>query len=80
MTTSQLVVMEVLCMLSLVVYLVRYYKSSAVTIDVTIVTFISWALGFAGTILLPFDMAVTLSTSEVENRSLFPLWQAIYWR
>lgn len=66
-------------MLALVGYLVRYYKSSAVTMDVTVVTFLSWALGFAGTILLPFDMAITLSTSEEEDHSLFPLWQAIYW-
>lgn len=65
-------------MLLFVAYLVRYYKSSAVTLDVTLVTYVSWALGFAGTILLPFDMAVTL-VSDHENFALFPLWQTIYW-
>lgn len=79
MASSQLIIIEVILLLTLVGYLVKYYKSPTVTFDVIIVTFIAWSLGFAGTILLPYDMAVTLSNKQ-EKMTLFPLWETIYWR
>mmetsp|Transcript_2258 Transcript_2258/g.3469 ORF Transcript_2258/g.3469 Transcript_2258/m.3469 type:complete len:696 (-) Transcript_2258:95-2182(-) len=77
-TTFELLVVEVILMLILVGYLVKYYKSPMVTMDVTIATYISWALGFAGTVLLPFDMAITLVDNE-RSKALDELWSAIYW-
>jgi hypothetical protein len=78
MAASQLLILEVVFLLLLVGYLVKYYKSSAVTLDVTVVTFVAWALSFAGTILLPYDMAITLSPNS-NSSSMFPYWEAIYW-
>lgn len=81
MAASQLIIIEVIFLAFLVGYLIKYYKSSTVTTDVVIVTFIAWSLSFAGTILLPYDMAITLSpNSNSNNASMFPLWEAIYWR
>ena len=48
-TTFELISAEVILMLILVGYLVKYYKNSHVTWDVIIATYVSWVLGFAGT-------------------------------
>jgi hypothetical protein len=81
MAAFQLIVAEVIIMLLLTISLVNYYKSPAVTWDVRIATYISWVLGFAGTILLPFDMAVTLAYSDEQQfHTLNSIWRAIYWR
>lgn len=79
MAASQLLIIEVISLVLLVGYLIKYYKSSTVTLDVVIVTFIAWTLSFAGTILLPYDMAITLAPNS-NSASMFPFWQAIYWR
>ena len=81
-SSFQLIVAEVILMLILVVYLVNYYRSPSVTWDVRIATYISWVLGFAGTILLPFDMAITLSHHDQNPyyHTLNSVWRTIYWR
>jgi hypothetical protein len=79
MAASQLIIIEIVFLLLLVGSLIRYYKSPAVTLDVVVITFMAWTLSFAGTILLPYDMAVTLSPNS-NSSSMFPLWEAIYWR
>lgn len=81
-SSFQLIVAEVILMLFLVVYLVNYYRSPSVTWDVWFATYISWVLGFAGTILLPFDMAVTLAHQDDNPyyHTLNSVWRAIYWR
>jgi hypothetical protein len=82
-TQVQLIVVEVIFMFILVAYLLRYYKSPSVSWDVLIATYISWSLGFAGTVLLPFDMAVTLAYSGDDDHpddTLIAFWIFIYWR
>jgi hypothetical protein len=39
-------------------FLIRYYKGHMVTWDVSITVYISWVLGFAGILLLPYDLSV----------------------
>lgn len=60
------------------IFLVRYYKSSSVTIDVTIAVYLSWVLGFSGIILLPFDMAEAL-LDHTKSPVLNEIWHFIYW-
>lgn len=80
MTLFELIIIEVILLFLLVGSLIKYYKSSNVTFDVILITFISWSLGFASIILLPYDMAINLSNKQNNNNILFPLWEAIYWR
>jgi hypothetical protein len=81
MAAFQLIVAEVAMMLLLTISLVNYYKSPSVSWDVWLATYVSWVLGFAGTVLLPFDMAVTLAYSDDEQyKTLNSVWRAIYWR
>lgn len=60
------------------IFLVRYYKSPSVTLDVTIAVYLSWVLGFSGIILLPFDMAEALLDHE-KSPALNEIWHFIYW-
>jgi hypothetical protein len=39
--------------------LLNYYRSTDVSWLVTVVIYVSWFLGFAGILLLPFDIAFT---------------------
>jgi hypothetical protein len=75
---SHLVIIEVVFLLILVGYLLNYYKSPSVTLDVTLVSYLSWTLGLAGIVLLPLDIAFTLQ-GEGERMFLFYLWDSIYW-
>lgn len=58
--------------------LVRYYASPSVTLDVKASVFLSWLLGFAGILLLPYDIALTISGTE-RQASLTSAWSFIYW-
>ena len=61
------------------VFLVRYYKAPSVTYDVIIAVYISWVLGFAGILLLPYDMAEALLNHD-KSPTLNVVWHFIYWR
>jgi hypothetical protein len=74
-----LLVVEFVLMAALVVYLVRYYKAPIVGRDTEASTLLAWGLGFAGIILLPYDIAVALVNGGHEA-SLSGLWDTIYWR
>ena len=66
-------------LLVLVAYLVRFYKDRHVGWDVQIITYISWLLAFAGTLLLPYDISVALIDGE-RSKPLDAIWKTIYWR
>lgn len=59
--------------------LLRYYKSPMVTMDVVCTVYLSWVMGFATVLLLPYDLsiAITLGTSST---SLLEMWKVVYWR
>ena len=59
--------------------LVRHYKAQSVDATVGITTYLAWSLGFAGILLLPYDIAVAL-VEDREMTSLEMLWDGIYWR
>lgn len=58
--------------------LLRYYKSPSVSKDTIISTYSTWILSFAGTLLLPFDIAVSL-TGRDYTEAMAHLWSLIYW-
>jgi hypothetical protein len=72
-----LLVAELIFMFLGVIYLVRHYKAPNVEYPDSLATYVSWSLGFAGILLLPYDIAVAL----VQERevSLRTLWDTIYW-
>lgn len=77
--TYALLVAEFLVMLLVVAALVRHYKAPSVEMTVGITTYLAWFLGFAGILLLPYDIAVAL-VEDREMTSLEMLWDGIYWR
>jgi hypothetical protein len=74
-----LITVEFFFMAAIVLYLIYHYKSPVVGKDVVISTFLAWTLGFAGIILLPYDLAVAFVLNE-QMSSLLALWDVIYWR
>ncbi len=59
--------------------LIQHYKSPLVTPDVTTSVYISWVLGFAAVLLLPYDLSLALVSGN-QNESLVHLWAWVYWR
>lgn len=59
--------------------LLRHYQSRSVTWDVSVSVFLSWVLGFATVLLLPYDLSLAL-TAEPESTSLLTMWKVVYWR
>lgn len=53
-----LLLIEFLLLLIVIMALIRYYQGPKVTMDVSITVFLSWVLGFAGILLLPYDLSV----------------------
>ncbi len=41
-------------------------------------SYISWILGFAGTLLLPYDISIALVDHE-KSSTLMSIWKTIYW-
>lgn len=58
--------------------LLRYYKSPSVPTDTVISTYYTWIMSFAGTLLLPFDIAISL-TGEDYSDTMLEMWNVIYW-
>jgi LMBR1-like membrane protein len=75
----ELVVIEFVILAIVCFFLIRYYKGKMVTIDVAAVVYLSWVLGFAGILLLPYDISVAVVDG---NKSVFldNIWNFIYWR
>ena len=65
LVVTEMTVLAIGCLL-----LIRYYKGNMVTIDVTVSVYISWALGFVGVLLLPYDLSVALINRYMRLHSL----------
>lgn len=74
-----LIILEFLIMFMVVGYLLRSYKAPAVGKDVVVSTYLAWVLGFAGILLLPYDISVALVEDKMMN-SLRLWWDMTYWR
>ena len=71
---SEFIVLAVVCF-----FLVRYYKSSMVTIDVAITVYFAWVLGFVGILLLPYDVSLAV-VDHKHSVQLDRVWKFLYWR
>jgi hypothetical protein len=60
-----LLLIELLLLAIVCFFLIRYYKGHMVTWDVSITVYISWVLGFAGILLLPYDLSVAEVLSHI---------------
>ena len=50
-----------------------------VTTDVAVAVYLSWVLGFAGILLLPYDISVAVVDPK-HLESLDKVWNFVYWR
>ncbi len=71
---SEFIAVSVLCLV-----LIRYYKGNMVTPDVAITVYISWVLGLAGILLLPYDLSVAV-VENYQSPTLERMWGYVYWR
>lgn len=58
--TVDATVVEMVLLVAFTVFLVWYYRAPDVPWFVSFCVFLSWLLGFVGTILLPADIVLTL--------------------
>lgn len=58
--------------------LLRHYQSPIVTVDVSVSVYISWILGFAGVLFLPYDLSLAVDGTTID-RSSVTIWDCIYW-
>jgi hypothetical protein len=75
----ELVVAEFIILAIVCFFLIRYYKGKMVTFDVAAVVYLSWVLGFAGILLLPYDISVAVVDGN-KSLTLDHVWNFIYWR
>mmetsp|Transcript_4197 Transcript_4197/g.7745 ORF Transcript_4197/g.7745 Transcript_4197/m.7745 type:complete len:741 (-) Transcript_4197:115-2337(-) len=73
-----LIFCEVVILFAVTWMLLRYYKSPSVPMDTIISTYYTWIMSFAGTLLLPFDIAISL-TGEDYTDTMLEMWNVIYW-
>lgn len=78
-TTLELIISEFVVLAIACFFLVRYYKEKSVTIDVAIAVYLSWVLGFAGILLLPYDISVAI-VDDHQSTMLIKVWDFVYWR
>ena len=74
-----LLLLEMAFMFLAVGYVLKIYKAPAVDNWTVVSTYLSWSLGFAGIVLLPFDIAVAF-VEHIEMTPLRAVWDTIYWR
>ena len=79
MATLELVVSEFIVLALVCFFLIRHFKGNMVTLDVAVAVYLSWVLGFAGILLLPFDISVAVVDSR-QSDTLIKVWNFIYWR
>jgi hypothetical protein len=60
-------------------FILRYYGATMVTYDVFLTVYVSWVLGFAGVLFLPYDLSVAIVENE-QNNLLARVWSFVYWR
>jgi hypothetical protein len=79
MAVFAIIVVESFILFIVTAYLVKSFQSPYGKWDVTTATYISWVLGFAGTLLLPYDISIALVNHE-SSVTLTAIWDVIYWR
>ena len=79
MEAVDLVVTEFIILAVICVYLIRYYAGSMVGWDVYASVYLSWVLGLAGLLLLPYDISIAINVNE-QNSVLSVVWKFVYWR
>lgn len=75
----ELVVTEFVLLAVACFFLLRYYAASMVSLDVFVAVYVSWVLGFASVLFLPYDLSVAIVDNE-RSPSLERVWQFVYWR
>ena len=75
----ELVITEFVLLAVACFFLLRYYAASMVSVDVFVAVYISWVLGFASVLFLPYDLSVAIVDNE-RSPSLERVWQFVYWR
>ncbi|CAM9817214.1 unnamed protein product [Choristocarpus tenellus] len=58
--------------------MVWYHRAPAVPIGISVIVFMSWFLGFIGTLLLPADISDTL-IHRAHSLWLLDAWYTVYW-
>ncbi|RYH13069.1 hypothetical protein EON65_36545 [archaeon] len=71
--TSEFVLLAIICG-----FLIRHYQSSLVTWDVTLTVYLSWVLGFAAVLLLPYDLSLAI-VYNLQSTVLVSIWSYVYW-
>ena len=79
MAAVEVVVTEFVILALACFFLIRYYKGNMVTSDVAVAVYLSWVLGFAGILLLPYDISVAI-LDDGRITSLEAVWNFVYWR
>lgn len=75
----ELIILEFIALALVCFALIRYFKSPMVSLDVAISVYVSWVFGFAGTLLLPYDLSLAFVEGH-RNNALELAWSCIYWR
>lgn len=70
---TQFTILSIVCF-----FLIRYYKSKFVTFDVSLSVYLCWVFGFAGILLLPYDMSIAI-VDDVQSIKLSNIWKSLYW-
>jgi hypothetical protein len=70
----EFVVVAIVCAL-----LLRFYQSPLVTPDVSFTVYLSWVLGFAAVLILPYDLSIAV-VHQFQSPILEQLWAFVYWR
>ena len=83
MAGIDLVIVEFIILAVVCLVLIRYFSAAVVTYDVAVVVYLSWVLGFAGILLLPYDLSMAIVDTDHGNKLnnyLVNVWNFIYWR
>lgn len=78
MATLELIISEFIILALACFLLIRHYKGNGVTFDVAFSVYLSWVLGFAGILLLPYDISIAV-VDDRKNEMLIIVWNFVYW-
>ena len=71
---AEFILLGVLCF-----FLVRYYAAPMVSFDVIVAVYTVYILGFAGILLLPYDLSVAI-VDDSRSTIMQGVWMVVYWR
>jgi hypothetical protein len=74
LVVSEFVVLSVGCF-----FVLRYYAATMISYDVLITVYLSWVLGLAGVMFLPYDLSLVL-VDNYHSPALERVWRFVYWR